>query len=132
MRAGRRVGFVSGDSVVVWDPLDDSARRVALSGLKPLGLFEAPAGEVLVQTREGRGTAPGLARADFATGRCVALEVPPVKSGSFVATPGNARLLLFDPGPKPPDTLYVFDPATGRWETVANPGIAGWEPLEPR
>jgi hypothetical protein len=131
-RTGHRVGFITGDSVVVWDPLDDSARRVALGGLKPVALFETPAGEVLVQTGGGRGDPPGLARADFATGRWVALEVPPVRSGRFVAAPGSARLLLFDPAPTPPATLHVLDVATGRWAAVANPGIAGWEPLEPR
>jgi hypothetical protein len=131
-RTGHRVGFVTGDSVVVWDPLDDSARRVALGGLKPVALFETPAGEVLVQSEGGRGDPLGLARADFATERWVALEMPPVKSGRFVAAPGSAHLLLFDPAPKPPATLHVLDVATGRWEAVANPGIAGWEPLEPR
>ena len=131
-RTGRRIGFVTGDSVVVWNPFDDSAPRVALGGLKPVALFETPAGEVLVQTEGGRGDPPGLARADFVTGRCVALEVPPVKSGRFVAAPGSAHLLLFDPAPKPPATLHVLDVATGRWAAVANPGIAGWEPLEPR
>ena len=131
-RTGHRVGFITGDSVVVWDPLDDSARRVALGGLRPVALFETSAGEVLVQTEGGRGAPPGLARADFAAGRCVTLEVPPVKSGRFVATPGGAHLLLFDPGPKPPATLQILDLATGRWEAVANPDIAGWEPLEPR
>ena len=131
-RNGHRVGFVTGDSVVVWDPLDDSARRVALGGLKPVALFESPAGAALVQTEGGRGAPPGLARADFATGRWVALEVPPVKNGRIAAAPGNAHLLLFDPAPKPPATLHVLEVATGRWESVANPGIAGWEPLEPR
>ncbi len=131
-RTGHRVGFITADSVVVWDPLDDSAGGVALGGLKPVALFETPAGEVFVQTEGGRGAPPGLARADFAAGRCVALEVPPVKGGMFVATPGSAHLLLCDPGPKPPATLQVLDLATGRWEAVANPGIAGWEPLQPR
>ena len=131
-RTGHRVGFTTGDSLVVWDPFDDSAWRVALDGLKPVALFETPAGEVLVQTEGGRGAPPGLARADFAAGRCVTLEVPPVKSGRFVATPGGTHLLFFDPAPKPPATLQVLDLATGRWEAVANPGIAGWEPLEPR
>ena len=131
-RTGHRVGFITGDSVVVWDPLDDSARRTALDGLKPVALLETPAGEVLFQTEGGRRDPPGLARADFASGRCVALEVPPVENGRFVAAPGSAHLLLFAPAPKPPATLHVLDVATGRWEAVANPGIAGWEPLEPR
>lgn len=129
---GHRVGFVTGDSVVVWDRLDDSARRVALGGLKPVALFETPAGEVFIQTGGGRRTPPGLARADFATGRCVPIEVPAVKNGRFVAAPGSGSLLLFAPGPKPAATLQVLDLATGRWAAVANPGIAGWEPLEPR
>jgi hypothetical protein len=131
-RTGHRVGFITGDSVVVRDPIDDSARGVALGGFKPVALFETPAGEVLIQTAGGRGDPPGLARADFTTGTLVPLEVPRVKGGTFVAAPGNAHLLLFDPGPKPPATLQVLDVATGRWEAVANPGIAGWEPLEPR
>jgi hypothetical protein len=131
-RTGHRVGFISGDSLVVWDPGDDSARRVALGGLKPVALFETPAGEVLVQTERGRSAPAGLARADFATGACVVLEVPPVRNGAFMAAPGKAHLLLFDPGPKPPATLQVLDVATGRWEAIANPGITGWEPLEPR
>jgi hypothetical protein len=131
-RTSHRVGFITDDSVVVWDPIDDSARCVALGGLKPVALFETPAGEVLVQTKGGRGAQPGLARADFATGRWVVLDVPPVKSGRFVAAPGSARLLLCNPGPKPPAALHVLDVATGRWDNVANPGITGWEPLEPR
>jgi hypothetical protein len=131
-RNGHRVGFVTADSVVIWDPLDDSARRVALGGLKPVALFETPAGEVLLQTEGGGRASPGLARADLASGRCVALEVPSVRGGEFVAAPGNAYLLLFDPAPTPADVLHVLDVATGRWQAIANPGIAGWEPLEPR
>ena len=131
-RTGHRIGFISGDSVVVWDPIDDSARRLALGGLKPVALFESLAGEVLVQTEGGRGSPPGLARADIAAGRWVALDVPPVKSGTFMAAPGSAHLLLFDPGPKPPATLQVLDVRTWTWSTVENPGITGWEPLEPR
>jgi hypothetical protein len=42
------------------------------------------------------------------------------------------HLSLFEPGPKPPATLQFFDVAMGRWEAVANPGIAGREPLEAR
>jgi hypothetical protein len=131
-RTGRRVGFITGDSMVVWDPIDDSAERVVLGGLKPVALFETPAGEVLVETEGGRGAAPGLARADFVMGALVPLEVPRVKGGMLVVAPGNAHLLLFDPGPKPPSTLQVLDVARGSWEAVTNPGIAGWEPLAPR
>jgi len=127
-----RVGFVTTDSIVVWDPLDGSTRRAALGGLRPVGLFEGPSGDVVVETGGGRGAARGLARADFAAGRLVSLEVPALKGGRFVGVPGGAHLLLFDPAPRLPATLHVLDVATGRWEMVANPGISGWEPLEAR
>jgi hypothetical protein len=131
-RTGHRLGFLTGDSVVVWDPIDDSIRGVALGGLKPVTLFETPAGEVLIQTEGGRGDPPGLARVESTTGTLVPLEVPRVKGGVFAAVPGNSHLLLFDPGPKPAATLQVLDVATGRWQAIENPGIAGWEPLGPR
>jgi hypothetical protein len=130
-RTGSRVWLVTDDSLLVWRHLRDEAPGVALGGLKPSALFETP-GTALVQTGGGRGDSPGLARPEFATGTLVPLEVPRVKSGMFVGVPGNTRLLLFDSGPKPPATLQVLDVVTGRWEVVANPGIAGWEPLEPR
>ncbi len=128
----RRVGFVAGDSLLLWDPLGDSPRRVALGGLDPAALFETALGEVLVQTAALRGAPPGLARADFATGKLLVLDMPRVKGGTLVAAPGGSYLLAFEPGPKPPATLHVFDVAASRWETVANPGIAGWELLGPR
>jgi hypothetical protein len=129
---GRRVGFVAGDSLAVWDPGDGSVRRAVLSGLEPTALMEAPDGALLVATRGGRRAPPGLARLDVGAGRLVPLQVPPVKGGRFVPVSRGSRVLLFDPGSKAPDRLHVLDVGSGRWDTVQNPGIAGWEPLEPR
>ena len=131
-RTGRDVALVTSDSLVLWDPRDDSARSFALAGLKPSALYEGPGGQVLVATSGGRGEAPGLARADTTTGRLEAVEAPPLKNGLFTAVAKGAYLLLCDPAPKPPDTLQVYDVAAGRWQKVENPGIAGWEPLDPR
>jgi hypothetical protein len=131
-RTGRRVGFVAGDSLIVWDPGDGSVWRAALSGLEPAALLEAPEGAMLVAIRGGRNVPPGLARLDADAGRLTPLEVPSVKGGLFVPVSHGARVLLFDPGSKVPATLHVLDVRNGRWDTVENPGIAGWEPLEPR
>jgi len=127
---GRRVGFVAGDSLLAWDPEGGGVQRAALSGLRPEALLEARDGTLLVVTRGGRGGAPGLAR--LAAGRLSPLEVPPVKGGRFVPVSHGARVLLFDPAGKAPSTLHVLDVNSGRWDVVDNPGIAGWEPLEPR
>ena len=131
-RTGSRVGFAAGDSLLVWTPASGSVGRVALAGGKPVALFEGPGGEVLVSTQAGRGLAPGLARADFAAGRLEALAVPRVKGGVFLPVSRGARLLLCDPAARPPAVLNVLDVRTGVWTTVENPGLAGWEPLEPR
>jgi hypothetical protein len=130
-RTGRRVGLVAGDSLLLWDPVDDRVQRLGLSGLRPSALFETPGGGVLVATTTGRGAPPGLARAD-STGSLTALGLPRVKGGVFIPVPGGTFLLLADPGPRPPASLQALDVATGRWTTVENPGIAGWELLEPR
>ncbi len=126
-RTGARVGLVTGDSLLVWNPADDSVERAALGGLRPTALFETPAGWRVATA----GPAPGLAAPD-ASGRLAPLEVPAVRNGVFTPVSGGARLLLCDPAPRPPATLHVLDVASGRWTTVENPGIAGWEPLAPR
>lgn len=131
-RTGQQIGFVAGDSLVVWSPASGSVSRVALAGGKPVALFEGPGGEVLVATETNRSMPPGLARADFATGRLVAIGVPLVKRGVFLPVSKGARILLYDPAPRPPAVLNVLDLRTGAWTAVENPGIAGWEPLEPR
>jgi hypothetical protein len=128
---GAVVGLVAGDSLLVWER-GGGLRRVSLGGLEPTALFAGPDGALLAATRGGRRAPPGLARLDGATGRLVPLETPPVRGGMFVPVSRGAKLLLFDPGTKAPETLHVHDVATGRWDRVANPGIAGWEPLEPR
>jgi hypothetical protein len=127
---GRRVGLLAGDSLLVWGPGGGAVRRTALAGLEPTAILEGPDGGVLVVSRARRGGPPGLARLD--ADRLVPLEVPPVKGGRFVAVSHGARVLLFDPGSRPPAELHVLDVRSGRWDTVENPGIAGWEPLEPR
>ena len=129
---GRRVGFVAGDSLFVWDPGDGGMRRAGLAGLEPTALIEGPAGTTLVATRGGRNAPPGLARLDPDGDRLVPLAVPPVRGGTFAPVSRGERVLLFDPGARAPATLHVLDVRTGRWDTVDNPGIAGWEPLEPR
>jgi hypothetical protein len=131
-RDGSRVWLVTGDSLLVWQLRDDAVRGVALGGLEPTAVFETPQGYALVPTKGGRRDVPGLARTDFTAGRLVALEVPPVKGGRFVSVSRGARLLLFDPTGEAPRTLHVLDVSGGHWDTVDNPGIAGWEPLEPR
>ena len=128
--AGRGVGLVAGDSLFAWDPLDGGVRRAALAGLEPTALLEGPDGALLVATRGGRNAPPGLAR--FDAGRLAPLAVPAVKGGMFVPVSRGSRVLLFDPGSRPPATLHVLDVRSGRWDAVENPGIAGWEPLEPR
>lgn len=127
-----RVWLVTGDSLLVWSARDGEVHGVALGGLEPSAVFETPMGYALVQTKAGRGRPPGLARTEFNGGRLVPLEVPPVKGGRFVPVSRGARVLLFDPGSRPPAQLRVLDVRSGRWDTVDNPGIAGWEPLEPR
>jgi len=130
-RTGRGVGLVTEDSLLVWDPADDGVQRLALSGLRPVELFEGPAGEILVATQGPRGTT-GLAQADLGAGRLVALEVPAVKGGAFLPVARGARLILSVPASRAPALLDAYDVATGRWARVDNPGITGWEPLEPR
>jgi len=129
---GGRVGFVAGDSLIVWGPGDDAARRVKLSGNEPTALMETPDGAILVAVRGGRSATPGLARLDPGGDRLVPLEVPRVEGGRFAPVSRGARVLLFDPGSRAPGTLHVLDTRTGRWDTVANPGVTGWEPLEAR
>jgi len=131
-RTGRRVGFVAGDSLAIWDPADDGVFRVALGGARPAALFEGPAGEVLVATGGSHGAPSGLARADVAAGRLEPIVVPRVRGGVFLPAAGGAQLLLCDPGAKAPAVLDVFDVRSGTWTRVENPGISGWEPLEPR
>ena len=62
----------------------------------------------------------------------MAIGVPRVKGGVFLPVSKGARILLYDPAPRPPAVLNVLDVRTGAWTAVENPGIAGWEPLEPR
>ncbi len=126
--SGARVGFVAGDSLLVWSRASGGVERVAQNGLHPTALLDTPAGWRVVT--EGGADGPGLAGAD-ASGRLAALEVPRVKGGTFVSISGGNRLVLFDPGARPPAELHVLDTASARWTTVANPGIAGWEPLAP-
>ena len=131
-RTGSSVAFVAGDSLAVWNPAVGSVSRVAISGGKPVGLFEGPGGEILVATEGKRGGPPGLSRADFAAGRLDALEIPQVKGGVFMPVAKGAQLLLYNPSSRPPDVLNALDVRTGTWTAVENPGIAGWEPLEAR
>jgi hypothetical protein len=125
-RDGARVGFVTRDSLVVWRRADGDVQRVALGGQRPTALFDGPAGWSVATS--GHGGAPGLAMPG-ASGRLVAVETPRTKGGVFVASPGGAHILLFDPGTRPPGALQVLDVASGRWARVENPGLAGWEPL---
>jgi hypothetical protein len=131
-RTGRRVGLVTSDSMLVWDPAGDAVQRLALGGLKPEALFEGPDGEVLVATSGGRRSPPGLARAGPGDGCLVALEVPEVRGGRFHPVGEGAWLLLYGAMPRPPESLFAYEVRARRWVVVENPGISGWEPLAPR
>jgi hypothetical protein len=126
------VGLVTSDSLLVWDPADDTVRGVSVHGLKPSALFVGRGGEILVATERGKGSPPGLARADFSAGRLTLLDTPEVNGGMFHAPGNGAWILLYDPGVRPPSVLQVYDVQSGRWTAVQNPGFSGWEPLEAR
>jgi len=131
-RTGRSVGLVTSDSLIVWDPAEDTVRSVSVRGLKPGALFAGRDGDVLVATTSGQGRPPGLARADFSAGRLIALETPEVKGGTFHAAGRGAWILLYHAGVRPPSVLQAYDVQSGRWTAVENPGLSGWEPLEAR
>ncbi len=128
---GNLIGLVTSDSLLVWDIGDDRVQRVALGGFKPSDLFQGPAGQVVVGGQSARGL-PQLARADFEQGRLRELETPVVKGGVFCGAGDGAWVLLYDPGIRPPDNLQAFDVRAEHWTDLENPGLAGWEPLEPR
>ncbi len=126
------VGFVTTDSLLVWDRTSDRVRGVALGGFKPGSLFQGPSGEVLVGGQGSRPGGPQLARADFEAGRLQELATPAVKGGMFHSAGQGAWILLYDPGVRAPESLQAFDVRASRWVAVENPGITGWEPLRPR
>jgi hypothetical protein len=123
---GPRVGLLTDDSLLVWDPKDDTVQGVALNGFRPTDLIETPVGWMAAAT--GTGDLPTLVTPG-ADGRLTALETPRVKAGRFIPVSAGGRIILVAPGPQPPATLQVLDSAARRWSTVENPGISGWEPL---
>lgn len=126
------MGLVTSDSLLVWDPADDTVRGVSVHGLKPSALFVGRNGDVLLATTSGQGRPPRLARADFSVGRLIALETPEVKGGTLHAAGKGAWILLYHAGVRPPSVLQAYDVQSGRWTSVENPGFSGWEPLEAR
>lgn len=125
---GRRIGIVSEDSLLVWNPADDSIAQLARADTEPCALFEGP-GDSLYVALDCRRHAPRLARADLAAGRLVPIETPKVRGGVFHAIAGGAWILLYDPRPKGVRSIEAYDTTTGAWREVANPGVTGWEPL---
>lgn len=126
---GRWRAAVAGDSLQLWDRVDDARVAVPLGHAVPIGLFESPDGALaLAVTGEG---GPRLLRVDRDARALVDTKTPRVRGGRFYASPSGARLILANPGPTPPSRLQVFDFAGGGWTEVTNPGLAGWERLAP-
>lgn len=129
--AAGRSAFVAGDSLLVLDPADGTLDGIHLAGVTPIELLGDALGNLWVTSRERSGT-PALARVNLDTRRIEPVEVPRVPRGRFVPAPGRRHLVLFDPGPRAPATLQVFDTATRAWSEVGNPGITAWEVLAAR
>lgn len=129
---GRRHALVAGDSLILWNPADDSRQSLGLGGVDPSAVIESSSGALLVAGSTARASTALLYRADVASRRLVPLDLPKLKNGSLVATPSGERALWFRPDPKPPETLYVVDVATGASSPVDNPGVVAWEVLRPR
>ena len=126
-RTGLRA-LVAGDSLLVWNPKDDSLRGVKLGGFDPGALFDSPSGDVLVGTASDKKTAARLARVSFESGTLEKIDGgPDVKGGVFVPSPSGKRIVLYGPGSEPPKRVFVHDIAGKAWIEVENPGISGWE-----
>jgi hypothetical protein len=128
-RTSRSVAIVTKDSLLVWDPADDEVRSFRLAGRLPCALFEGPGARLIVASGCGPRGRPRLARVDGTTRRLVEIETPRLKGGRLDAVGQGRWVLLYDPAPRPPRTLYAFDVSRGTWVLVENPGVAGWEPL---
>jgi len=126
---GRWRAAVAGDSLHLWDRLDDALTAVPLGKVEPVALFESPDG-ALALAAEGDG-APRLLLVDRAARALVDTQPPRVRGGRFYPSPSGARLILADPAAAPPRKLQVYDFAGARWVEVSNPGLAGWERLGP-
>jgi hypothetical protein len=126
---GRTVGLVTSESLLVWRPADDQVEAFGLAGLDPCALFESREGPLVVQVNCGPALGRQLARADAHSHRLVPVATPRVRQGVFRALGSGAWVLLYDPAPKPPATLYAYDVRGDRWVTVENPGIRAWEPF---
>jgi hypothetical protein len=129
---GGRKFLVAGDSLIVWNPEDDSRSSIGLGSVDPSAAIESPSGGLLLAGSTRRGSTAQLYRADFTSRKLVTLDVPKLKNGSLTATPSGERALWFKPESKAPGTLHVVDATTGSWSTVDNPGIVAWEFLRPR
>ena len=126
-RDGRWVAMV-GDQLVLWDVMAARAVTMNWHGGEAAGLFSTDAGAIVLVTR-APDSAPRLVRVDVARGVAEAVETPRVPHGVVAQSPGGGALLLFDPAPRAPGQLHVYDIGGARWMDVENPGIIGWEPL---
>jgi hypothetical protein len=124
-------GFVTADSLLLWDPRTGSLDRFPSRGLLPSVLVQGPGGDFLLGTATRGGRAPAFYRLDAAGARLLRIEGPSIKGGRFFATPRASHLILLKPSARVPETVQVLDVAAGTWSEIRNPGITGWEPLAP-
>lgn len=124
-------GFVSGDSLILWNTADDARASFMLPGLEPSGLFEGTNGEIVVTGLSGKPALPALFRADRESRRLIQEPGSKVKGGVFVSSPGGSAILFFRPDDRPPGKLRVYEIATARWAEIPNPGVLAWEPVAP-
>lgn len=125
-RSGLRA-LVAGDSLLVWNPKDDSFRGVKLGGFDADLLFDSSTGDLLVGNAPDKKTAAQLARVNFETGELLRIEGPEVHGGVFVLSPSGKRIILYGPGSEAPGHVFVRDIESKSWTEVENPGITGWE-----
>jgi hypothetical protein len=130
-RGAAHRGLVAGDSLVLWNPADDSRFAVALEGRDPRQLIDNPQGVVLVVAARGQRAPPALFRVDRETSRLVATDSPELKGALALPSPSRRAVLWVRPGVNPAARLAVYDLASGRWSEVENPGVSAWEPLAP-